>query len=140
MIFFQQFLPPSAERRYLPDDLRPAAAGGGILGESAFRPNRGDFGHRGAQRMAIRGHDLERGMTYGRAEEATPFVRHLDEPASPTPSCALDFRISQVLHDRQRLIARSRSVRQLDAFLVRQDALPEPEIEKIARHVCVAVN
>jgi hypothetical protein len=49
-------------------------------------------------------------------------------------------RRAPVLHDRQRLIARSRSVPQLDAFLVRQDALPEPEIEKIARHVCIAVN
>jgi hypothetical protein len=43
---------------------------------------------------------------------------------------ALDLVLGQVAHDRQRLIARSRSVRQLNAFLVRQEALAEPEMEK----------
>jgi hypothetical protein len=48
---------------------------------------------------------------------------------------ALDLVLGQVAHDRQRLIARSRSVRQLNAFLVRQEALAEPEMEKkVARH------
>src|SRR5262245_48482487 len=83
--------------------------------------------------MKLRRHDLERRMAYGLAKELTLFVLHLQEPARPAPSRALDL-IGQVAHDRQRLIARSRSVRQLDAFLVRQDALPETEMEKIARH------
>src|SRR5262249_20793086 len=61
-------------------------------------------------------------------------------PACPTLSTALDPGIGQVAQDRQRLIARGRSVAQLSAFLVLQEAPPEPEMEEIARHVCSPSN
>jgi len=40
--------------------------------------------------MKLRRHDLERGVAYGLAEELTLFVLHLQEPARPAPSRALD--------------------------------------------------
>jgi hypothetical protein len=112
----------------------------GFLWVRAFRPDRSQLGLRAARRVAIRGYKLERGMTYWRAEEQTSFVRHLEEPACPTLSTDLDPGIGQVAHDRQRLIARSRAVPQLDAFVVRQEASPGPEMEEIAGHVCSPSN
>src|SRR5262249_23577629 len=88
-----------------------------------------------ARLLRVARHDFERRVAYGSAEELALVVGHLQEPARPPPRIASGFGIGQVAHDRQRLLARRRSVRQLDAFLVRQDALPEPEMEKIARHV-----
>jgi hypothetical protein len=127
------------ERRCLPDNLGRSAPGVGFFKKSAVR-DRCQLGLGSARRVAIRGHKLERGMTYWRAEERTPFVRHLEEPACPTLSTDLEPGMGQVAHDRQRLIARSRSVPQLDAFVVWQEASPEPEMEEIARHVCSPSN
>jgi hypothetical protein len=97
VIFFQQLRSPLVERRSLPDNLARPAPGVGFFGESVFRPDRSQLGLRSARRVAIRGHKLERGMTYWRAEEPTPVVRHLEEPACPTLSTDL---VGQVAHDR----------------------------------------
>src|SRR5262249_6912373 len=137
---FPQLRAPLVKRRCLPDNLGRLAPDVGFLGENAFRPDRCQFGFRSARRMAIRGHKLERGITYWRAEEPAPFVRHLEEPACPPLSTDFDLGFGQVVHDRQCLIARSHSVPQLDAFVVRQEASPEPEVKEIARHVCSPLN
>jgi hypothetical protein len=84
--------------------------------------------------MAVRRHYLERGMTYRRAEEPPPVVRHLEKPACPPPRIAADLRVDQIAHDCPRLIARGRPVRQLDALLVGHHALAEAEMEKVMRH------
>src|SRR5262245_50852253 len=84
--------------------------------------------------MAVRRHYLERGMTYRRAEEPPPVVRHLEKPACPPPRIAADLRVDQIAHDCPRLIARGRPVRQLDALLVGHHALAEAEVEKVMRH------
>jgi hypothetical protein len=73
-------------------------------------------------------------MTYRRAEEPPPVVRHLEKPACPPPRIAADLRIDQIAHDCPRLIARGRPVRQLDALLVGHHALAEAEMEKVMRH------
>jgi len=96
VIFSQQLRAPLVERRSLPDNLGRPAPGVGFLGERTFRPDRSQLGLRSVRRVAIRGHKLERGMTYWRAEEPTPVVRHLEEPACPTLSTDL---VGQVAHD-----------------------------------------
>jgi hypothetical protein len=68
------------------------------------------------------------------AEEGALVVGDVEEPACPAPRIAADLRIGQVAHDGSRLVARSRSAQQLDAFLVRYDTFSETEMEKVARH------
>jgi hypothetical protein len=73
-------------------------------------------------------------MTDRRAEEGALVVGDVEEPACPAPRIAADLRIGQVAHDGSRLVARSRSAQQLDAFLVWYDTFSETEMEKVARH------
>src|SRR5262249_35207744 len=69
-------------------------------------------------------------------EEPAAFIGHVDEPACPTP--LRDLGIGQFAHGCQRLVACGCPVRQLHAFLIRNDTLPEAEMEKIARHDLVS--
>jgi hypothetical protein len=138
----QQLLRDLPVRRHLPNDFRGADPGhSAVPGRGRGGPDRLQLGLVGARVLSIRRDDLERRMADWGPEEPALFIGNLEEPACPTPSSILDLGSGQLAHDRQRLIARSRSVPQLDAFLVRQEASsPEPEMEEIARHVCSPSN
>jgi hypothetical protein len=77
-------------------------------------------------------------MTDRRAEKGALAVGDVEEPACPAPRIAADLWIGQVTHNGPRLVARSRSARQIDALLVGYEPLTEAEMEKIARHDLVS--
>jgi hypothetical protein len=69
-------------------------------------------------------------MPYRYAQELALFVRQPQGLARPALRIAGDLRIGKVSDNCQRLCAGGRSVRQLDPFLVRHDAMAEAEVEK----------
>src|SRR5262249_21966219 len=94
----------------------------------------------GLKLRGIQPDNLKRGVANGSAEELTPIVGHLQEPARPAPRIAADLGIGQVAHDCQRLLTGGRLVRQFNPFFVRQDAMAEVEMEEIKRHMTLLDN
>src|SRR5262249_4893408 len=82
----------------------------------------------------LRGNEVERGVTYGRAGELTLLIRPLPEPAPPTPRIAARPRVGQFADRGQCLCTGGRSVGQFNPFLVRHHAGAEGKVEKIMRH------
>jgi hypothetical protein len=126
---------PGQRRPPLAVRIEGKAGGRSWISTSATAPaGRRVRGRPGGLQLGFRRHDLERRMPYRYAQELALFVRQPQGLARPALRIAGDLRIGKVSDNCQRLCAGGRSVRQLDPFLVRHDAMAEAEVEKIERH------
>jgi hypothetical protein len=74
-------------------------------------------------------------MSYGRTQELAALIGHLQEPTRPPPRIAAERGVGQLADDSKSLVAGSRAIAQLDAFVILRKAIAEQEIEEIVRHV-----
>jgi len=83
---------------------------------------------------SIRAHDLKCRITYRQAQERTPIIGYLQEPACPTARIAADLRVGEFPYGCRRLGAGGRPTGQVDSFFVQYRPLTEAEMEKVAGH------